>query len=96
MHLKGGTPPFFILIAKLTVDQLGKKKEKKYISLCTKLVVYTAYYCGNERLDEETLSKLKELVSLGIFRSEKEKAKKLEKITEEINEYFKKASTNPT
>jgi len=86
---EGGTPPFFILIAKLTVDQSGKKKEKKYISLCTKLVVYTAYYCGNERLEEETISKLKEITSSGIFLSKKEKAKKSEKITEEINEYFK-------
>jgi len=89
---EGGTPPFFILIAKLTVDQSGKKKEKKYISLCTKLVVYTAYYCGNEKLDEETISKLKEITSSGLFLSKKEKAKKSEKITEEINEYFKIAS----
>ena len=89
---EGGTPPFFILIAKLTVDQSGKKKEKKYISLCTKLVVYTAYYCGNEKLDEETISKLKEITSSGLFLSKKEKAKKSEEITEEINEYFKIAS----
>ena len=88
---EGGTPPFFILIAKL-VDQSGKKKEKKYISLCTKLVVYTAYYCGNEKLDEETISKLKEITSSGLFLSKKEKAKKSEEITEEINEYFKIAS----
>ncbi|MEE1083979.1 MAG: TerB family tellurite resistance protein [Paludibacteraceae bacterium] len=89
---EGGTPPFFILIAKLTVDQSGKKKEKKYISLCTELVVYTAYYCGSEKLDEETISKLKEITSSGLFLSKKEKAKKSEKITEEINEYFKIAS----
>lgn len=37
---EGGTPPFFILIAKLTVDQSGKKKEKN-TSLYAQNLLYT-------------------------------------------------------
>ena len=82
---------FFKIVAKLTTDPSEKEKEDEYHSLCTELVVYTAYYCGSESLDEETLSKLKKLNSTRFFGDEKENAKKSEKITEKINEYFKVA-----
>ncbi len=65
------------------------KKEKEYYSLCTKLVVYTAYYCGSDRLNEETLSELNNFHSWSIFENENEKSKF---IIEEVNEYFKTAS----
>lgn len=82
---------FFKIVAKLTTDPSEKEKEDEYHSLCTELVVYTAYYCGSESLDEKTLSKLKKLNSTRFFGDEKENAKKSEKITEKINEYFKVA-----
>lgn len=65
------------------------KKEKEYYSLCTKLVVYTAYYCGSDRLNEETLSELNNFHSWSIFENENGKSKF---IIEEVNEYFKTAS----
>lgn len=65
------------------------KKENEYYSLCTKLVVYTAYYCGSDRLNEETLSELNNFHSWSIFENENGKSKF---IIEEVNEYFKTAS----
>lgn len=65
------------------------KKEKEYYSLCTKLVVYTAYYCGSDRLNEETLSELNNFHSWSISENENGKSKF---IIEEVNEYFKTAS----
>lgn len=82
---------FYKIVAKLTTDPSEKEKEDEYHSLCTELVVYTAYYCGSESLDEKTLSKLKKLNSTRFFGDEKENAKKSEKITEKINKYFKVA-----
>lgn len=69
----------------LLLRRWSAKEEMKYDSLCTKLVVYTAYYCGSNSLNEETLSELKKFHSLHIFE-------KSEALTEEINEYFKTAS----
>ena len=65
------------------------KKENEYYSLCTKLVVYTAYYCGSDRLNEETLSELNNFHSWSISENENGKSKI---IIEEVNEYFKTAS----
>ncbi len=65
------------------------KKENEYYSLCTKLVVYTAYYCGSDRLNEETLSELNNFHSWSISENENGKSKF---IIEEVNEYFKTAS----
>ncbi len=87
----------FGLIAKIekTITKIGTKKKKKTVNhndLCTKLVVYTAYYCGSDSLNEETLSELKKFISNNLSGEEQEKTKKLEEITKEINEYFKIAS----
>lgn len=68
------------------------KKENEYYSLCTKLVVYTAYYCGSYSLNDETLSELKMFISWHFFESGNGKTEKSEDLTEEINEYFKIAS----
>ncbi|MCR5247279.1 MAG: DnaJ domain-containing protein [Paludibacteraceae bacterium] len=65
------------------------KKENEFHSLCTKLVVYTAYYCGSDRLNEETLSELNNFHSWSISENENGKSKI---IIEEVNEYFKTAS----
>ena len=65
------------------------KKENEYYSLCTKLVVYTAYYCGSDRLNEETLSELNNFHFWSISENENGKSKI---IIEEVNEYFKIAS----
>ncbi len=65
------------------------KKENEYYSLCTKLVVYTAYYCGSDRLNEETLSELNNFHFWSISENENGKSKI---IIEEVNEYFKTAS----
>ena len=89
---------FPFLVVKLTnwLDLLlrrwSAKEEMKYDSLCIKLVVYTAYYCGRDSIDEKILRELKKLVSLKVHKNEEEKAKQLGKITEEINEYFKTAT----
>ena len=76
----------------LLLRRWSAKEEMKYDSLCTKLVVYTTYYCGRDSIEEETLRELKKLVSLKVHKNEEEKAKQLGKITEEINEYFKTAT----
>ncbi len=74
------------------LHQWSAKREMEYDSLCIKLVVFTAYWSGKDSIEEETLHELKNLVSLRVYKSEEEKTKQLEKITEEINEYFKTAA----
>ena len=76
----------------LLLHQWSAKREMEYDSLCIKLVVFTAYWSGKNSIEEETLHELKNLVSLIVYKSEEEKTKQLEKITEEINEYFKTAA----
>ena len=76
----------------LLLHQWSAKREMEYDSLCIKLVVFTAYWSGKDSIEEETLHELKNLVSLRVYKSEEEKTKQLEKITEEINEYFKTAA----
>ena len=76
----------------LLLHQWSAKRELEYDSLCIKLVVFTAYWSGKDSIEEETLHELKNLVSLRVYKSEEEKTKQLEKITEEINEYFKTAA----
>ncbi len=86
------------LVVKITnwmeflLHQWSAKREMEYDSLCIKLVVFTAYWSGKDSIEEETLHELKNLVSLRVYKSEEEKTKQLEKITEEINEYFKTAA----
>lgn len=76
----------------LLLHQWSAKREMEYDSLCIKLVIFTAYWSGKDSIEKETLHELKNLVSLRVYKSEEEKTKQLEKITEEINEYFKTAA----
>ena len=66
------------------------KKENEFHALCTKLVVYTAYYCGSNSLNEETLSELKKFYSWHIssWHIDNVETEKSETLTEEINKYF--------
>ena len=80
--------PFFIIL----LFKAKKEETEKQLSLCTKLVVYTAYYCGSESLDEETLCYLKDFIPTRYNITVEEKLKCLKKMPKEINEYFKIAS----
>ncbi len=85
----------FGLIVKIekTITKIGtKKKTVNYNDLCTKLVVYTAYYCGSDSLNEETLCYLEDFISTRYNITVEEKLKFLKKMPKEINEYFKIAS----
>lgn len=83
---------FLPLIEPIIESKQAMKKAAKLNTLCTKLVVYIAYYFGNDSLNEETLCCLKNFISTRYDITEEEKTKYLEKIPKEINEYFKIAS----
>ena len=83
---------FLPLIEPIIESKQVMKKAAKLNTLCTKLVVYIAYYFGSDSLNEETLCCLKNFISTRYDITEEEKTKYLEKIPKEINEYFKIAS----